>query len=170
MPSHIFTRLGLWDDSIESNLASAAAAQRHVAQDASRRAASFDELHALDYLVYAYLQEGQDAKAQRDGGGGRGRHAGSTWTQFAAATRWPRAGALRARAAAVGGGRGARGAPAWFPWDKFPYAEAITYFARAMGSARSGDTAAARKEIEKLAFHPEGAGACRRGTTTGKRR
>ena len=55
MPSHIFTRLGLWDDSIQSNLA-------------ARRAAQMDhdpgeELHAMDYLVYAYLQSGRDAEA-----------------------------------------------------------------------------------------------------------
>src|SRR5271170_5048085 len=50
MPSHIFTRLGLWDESIDSNLASAASAG--------------NELHAKDYLIYAYLQEGQDTEAK----------------------------------------------------------------------------------------------------------
>ena len=55
MPSHIFTRLGLWDDSIASNLA---------ASDAARKAADTGEqLHAMDYLVYAYLQSGRDADA-----------------------------------------------------------------------------------------------------------
>jgi hypothetical protein len=57
MPSHIFTRLGLWDDSIQSNLASKQAAR--TLGDA------MGELHAMDYLVYAYLQEGKDAEAQR---------------------------------------------------------------------------------------------------------
>jgi hypothetical protein len=55
MPSHIFTRLGLWDDSIASNLAAKAAA--HQQGDTG------EELHAMDYLVYAYLQSGRDADA-----------------------------------------------------------------------------------------------------------
>jgi tetratricopeptide (TPR) repeat protein len=55
MPSHIFTRLGLWDDSIASNLA---------ARDAARRHGDIGEqLHAMDYLVYAYLQSGRDSEA-----------------------------------------------------------------------------------------------------------
>src|SRR5229473_3107865 len=54
MPSHIFTRRGYWQDSIESNRASAAAAPDH-----------FNQLHALDYLAYAHLQMGQDAAAKR---------------------------------------------------------------------------------------------------------
>jgi tetratricopeptide (TPR) repeat protein len=55
MPSHIFTRLGLWDDSIASNLAAQEAAQQQG--DAG------EELHAMDYLVYAYLQKGRDKDA-----------------------------------------------------------------------------------------------------------
>jgi hypothetical protein len=55
MPSHIFTRLGLWQESIDSNLASAAAAKKNGLVG--------DELHAMDYLVYAYLQKGQDREA-----------------------------------------------------------------------------------------------------------
>src|SRR5881628_3821309 len=62
MPSHIFTRLGYWEESIASNLASAEAARR-LMERAHPGATSFDELHALDYLAYAYLQEAQDAKA-----------------------------------------------------------------------------------------------------------
>ena len=57
MPSHIFTRLGLWDDSIASNLA---------AQEAARQQGDTgEELHAMDYLVYAYLQSGRDREAAR---------------------------------------------------------------------------------------------------------
>jgi tetratricopeptide (TPR) repeat protein len=57
MPSHIFTRLGLWDDSIASNRAS---------QDAARASGDVgEELHAMDYLVYAYLQSGRDAEAEQ---------------------------------------------------------------------------------------------------------
>lgn len=57
MPSHIFTRLGLWDDSIKSNLAARNAAQEH--------GDTGEELHAMDYLVYAYLQAGRDQEAAR---------------------------------------------------------------------------------------------------------
>ena len=54
MPSHIFTRRGYWQDSVESNRASAAAAQDH-----------FNQLHAMDYMTYAYLQMAQDQAAKR---------------------------------------------------------------------------------------------------------
>ena len=57
MPSHIFTRLGLWDDSIASNRAARAAA--HEQGDIG------EELHAMDYLTYAYLQRGREADAQQ---------------------------------------------------------------------------------------------------------
>lgn len=57
MPSHIFTRLGLWDDSIASNLAARSAAHQHG--DIG------EEIHAMDYLVYAYLQSGRDQEAAR---------------------------------------------------------------------------------------------------------
>src|SRR5207302_10225135 len=64
MPSHIFTRLGLWQDSIQSNIASAKSAKDHVAR-MHPGAGSFDQLHAMDYLVYAYLQQGRDSSARR---------------------------------------------------------------------------------------------------------
>ncbi|MFS8084147.1 MAG: hypothetical protein ACMG6H_00805, partial [Acidobacteriota bacterium] len=63
MPSHIFTRLGLWQESIQSNLASAAAAKR-IVERTLPGATSKDHLHALDYLIYAYLQGAQDEKAK----------------------------------------------------------------------------------------------------------
>ena len=63
MPSHIFTRLGLWQESIASNIASADAARR-LAAERHPGAFSFDAMHALDYLEYAYLQIGDDAKAR----------------------------------------------------------------------------------------------------------
>ena len=64
MPSHIFTRLGLWDESIRSNQAAKAAALAHA--QASGMAGAWDQqLHAMDYLAYAYLQTGRDAEAQK---------------------------------------------------------------------------------------------------------
>ena len=149
MPSHIFTRLGLWQDSIASNIASAAAAKNHAAA-ATPGAASQDQLHAMDYLAYAYLQTCQDGEAKR------------VWEEAAAVSkvdqdvfqaayafaaiparytlerrRWSAAAALQVR-------------PAAFPWVRFRYAEAITYFARALGLARSGNPAAARADVAKL--------------------
>jgi hypothetical protein len=149
MPSHIFTRLGLWQDSIQSNLASAAAAKNHVARTHPGAAAQ-DQLHAMDYLVYAYLQGSQDEKARRvveetaviskvDAEVFQAAYAfAAIPARYALERRrWSEAAALEVH-------------PATFPWDRFRYAEAIIYFARAIGSARSGDPAAARMETEKL--------------------
>ena len=63
MPSHIFTRLGMWDESIAANRASADASRAYAAKR-HREATEAEELHALDYMAYAYLQEGQDTKAK----------------------------------------------------------------------------------------------------------
>jgi tetratricopeptide (TPR) repeat protein len=149
MPSHIFTRLGLWQDSIDSNLASAAAARSYIARTVPG-AASQDQLHAMDYLEYAYLQTCQEGEAKRVV---EEAAAGSKVDQevlqaayaFAAIParytlerkRWSAAAALQVR-------------PEGFPWNRFSYAEAITYFARALGAARSGNPSVARREIEKL--------------------
>lgn len=150
MPSHIFTRLGLWQESIESNIASAAAAKNHAAK-MYPGAASFDQLHAMDYLLYAYLQTAQDRKAKQilddvykmskvDADVIAAGYAFAAIPARYAIERhqWSEAAALKVH-------------PASFPWDSFRYAEAITYFARAMGAARSGDPAAASTDVEKLA-------------------
>ncbi len=149
MPSHIFTRLGLWKESIQSNIASANAASRHVAKTHPGRA-SFDQLHAMDYLEYAYLQGAEDIKAKRVLDETKAITKVDI-ENFAAAyafaaiparnaferRRWAEAAALEIH-------------PADFPWERFRYAEAITIFARAIGKARSGNPAAARTDIEKL--------------------
>jgi hypothetical protein len=149
MPSHIFTRLGLWQDSIDSNLASAAAAKSHIAKTLPG-AASQDELHAKDYLVYAYLQTCQDGEAKRvveetAAVSKVDQEVFQAAYAFAAIParyalerrRWSAAAAIQVR-------------PAGFPWAQFRYAEAITYLARALGAARSGQPSAARGDIEKL--------------------
>ena len=64
MPSHIFTRLGMWEDSIAANRSSSEAS-RAYAKKRHRDATEAEELHALDYMTYSYLQEGQDAEARR---------------------------------------------------------------------------------------------------------
>ena len=150
MPTHIFTRLGLWQESIQSNIASAAAAKTHVART-HPGAASFDQLHAMDYLEYAYLQGAQDQKSKAlfDE---LSRISKLDLENFAAAYAFasiPARYALERRKWAQAAGLTLH--PSAFPWSQFPYAEAIIYFARAVGAARSGDSAAARKDVEKLA-------------------
>lgn len=149
MPSHIFTRLGLWPESIESNIASATAARNHVAK-MHPGAASFDELHAMDYLAYAYLQTAQDGKVKEivaavssmnkvDANTFAAAYAFAAIPARAAIERrqWSEAAALKVH-------------PADFPWNNFPYAEAMIYFARSLGASRSGDVAGASKDIERL--------------------
>lgn len=149
MPSHIFTRLGLWEESIQSNLASAAAAEKHVAMS-HPGAASFDQLHALDYLIYAYLQGAQDQKARQilnqaaalDKVDAPVLAASYSFTAIPARyaverRRWSEAAKLELH-------------PVDFPWKEFRYTEALIYFARALGSSRSGDPVAARRDVDKL--------------------
>ena len=62
MPSHIFARLGLWQDDIDSNLASIAATRKTAAMHMGGEGHQF---HAMDFLVYAYLQSGKEADAQK---------------------------------------------------------------------------------------------------------
>ena len=121
MPSHIFVRLGMWDDSIAVQRGVGRGRAAHV-RKSDPGATAFDELHALDYLAYAFLQEGRMARPARS----RDRVAGGEALdnpQFAAAY------ALAAVPARLALERGQWAeaaqltvAPAWFPWDKFPYA------------------------------------------------
>lgn len=147
MPSHIFTRLGLWDDAIASNVRSAAAA--HAFEVSQRWSAMWDQrAHALDYLAYAYLQQGRDTAARRivdEAAAARtGYPAGSLVYEYAVAA-IPARMALERGAWAEAGHLEVRPAPEW------PAAEAITHFARAIGAAKSGDTAAAHRELVALA-------------------
>jgi tetratricopeptide (TPR) repeat protein len=149
MPSHIFTRLGLWEESIESNLASAAAAKKHVAMS-HPGAASFDQLHALDYLIYAYLQGAEDEKAKQilDQAAALNKVDASVLAASYAFTAIPARYAVERR-------RWSEAAklqlhPLDFPWEQFRYSEAIIYFARALGAARNGDPEAARRDVDKL--------------------
>lgn len=149
MPSHIFTRLGLWQESIESNLNSAKAAKEHVAKT-QPGAASFEELHALDYLVYAYLQTAQDQKVKRileelkamtkvDES-----NFAAAYAFAAIPARWTLERRLWSEAAQL------RLYPSDFPWSRFPWAEANVYFTQALGAARSRELTATLKAVEKL--------------------
>jgi tetratricopeptide (TPR) repeat protein len=145
MPSHTFTRIGDWQASIDTNTASASAA--HAAGQPA------DELHASDYMVYAYLQTGQDAAAKA-----LVSKAAATFLRFdpAAATgAAPASAAYYARAAIP-----ARYALERRDWagaaklepvpSRFPYADAITYFARGLGAAHLRDAAGAQAAIGSL--------------------
>ena len=150
MPSHIFTRLGLWDESIASNLASAEKARNYMAR-AMPGATAFDELHAVDYLVYAYLQRGQDEKAHalRDrlseiSKVDNPNNPGAAYALTAVPARyaierrqWKEAAALTLPGANVA-------------WEKFPYAEANVHFAIALGAARSNQPEIAQRAIDRL--------------------
>ena len=149
MPSHIFTRLGLWQESIESNLASADAGRR-LAAKRHPGSVHYDALHALDYLEYAYLQIGDEEHARRVlDETGKARKLDEAVFQAAYAivavpARW----SLERRdwkAAAE-----LRPSSAPLPWDRYAYVPAITEFARAVGAARSGRPDAAREPLAKL--------------------
>ena len=149
MPSHIFTRLGLWPESIESNLASQAAAQRRIEQT-HPGATSYDALHAMDYLAYAYLQTAQDDKAL-DVLDQVGAVKAFDVPQFAAGyalAAIPARHALERRDWRAAASLEVR--PDTFPWDRYPYAEAIVHFARTVGASRLGEVEGARGSYERL--------------------
>jgi hypothetical protein len=136
MPSHIFTRVGYWNESIASNLASAKAAKADKEWD--------DGMHGMDYLVYAYLQLGQDNKAR------------GVIDEMKATEGYKRFAGFYANAASQARYMVERGdwkGAAELPVRPSPiaYADAVTHFARAIGAARSGQIDAAKADIAKLA-------------------
>ena len=136
MPSHVFTRVGAWEDSLESN--------RRSEQTARTNKTADEILHAIDYQVYAALQLARDTEARRAIERGEpeaeryGRNAGA-FALAAGGARyamergdWHQAAQLKPRA------------------SKFPYADAMIHFARAIGAARTGDTQAAQNDVAQL--------------------
>jgi hypothetical protein len=151
MPSHIFTRLGLWQQSIDSNKAAHDAAVAYARTAFGEGGYDSETVHTMDYMVYAYLQTGQDAKAkavQDELLGYKKSAAANLPTAYAVA-------AIPARYAVERGDwKAAAALPApgiGFPLEKFPWAEGMIVFARSLGAARTGDLAAAETEIGKLA-------------------
>jgi hypothetical protein len=139
MPSHIFNRLGLWQENIASNIAASASAAH--ATDMHMSEAHY-QTHAMDYLDYAYLQSGQEAKARALAVGMSNVHGMS------------REEALNERAFLE-----ARNALELHRWKEAASLEVPeirelwqdnTYWARAIGAARSGDVAGAKAGVEKL--------------------
>jgi len=149
MPSHIFTRLGMWDESIRTNLASAEASRDYAARF-HPGAAAFEELHAMDYLVYAYLQIGDEARARQIVDQVASVKQTHPANDFVAAYA---VGAIPARYALE---RHAWREAATLPvpvasfWAHFPFAEAHLEFAHALGRARSGDLPGARQALDRL--------------------
>ncbi len=138
MPSHIFTRVGAWEESVATNARSAEVAKKGGEPN--------EAYHASDYLVYANLQLARDVAARSEMDEALkvpGVNQAAPVAPYATA-------AMPARYAME---RGAwREAMKLQPQStKFPFADALTYFARALGAARSGDTAAAEKDAEELA-------------------
>jgi hypothetical protein len=140
MPSHIFRRLGLWPEMIDSNIAAIAAAAE--ATQAHRGDASY-QFHPMDFLDYAYLQTGQEAKARRlvdevkAVPGAKAEGIADHQALFSARNaielhRWKEAASLA------------------IP-DEMLMMQDPTYWARAIGAARSGDISGAREDAQKLA-------------------
>ncbi len=152
MPSHIFVRLGLWDEAIRSNIASEAAS-RAFAKAQGLPDSSSERLHAMDYLAYGYLQTGQDGRAAQvlaDLNQIR-RADPPIFTVAYAASAIPARLVLERRqwdeAAALVLQDNVRGLA---PLDSFQWGEGHVHFARAVGAARSGKADAARTEVAKL--------------------
>jgi tetratricopeptide (TPR) repeat protein len=138
MPSHIFTRVGHWPDAIGSNIA--------AARSAKANKEFTDQLHAMDYMIYAYLQLGQDSKAQdvlNEMNALTGVNPNVMAGPYALAVSparfmversdWKGAAELQVRP------------------TPFAHVQAMTHFARALGASRSGNTEAAGADIAKLA-------------------
>lgn len=146
MPAHIFARLGLWQDDIDSNEASIAATQKEAAMHMGGEGHQF---HAMDFLVYAYLQTGREQDAQKIIDEVRAMppmkdmYGMGFDPRFVALSAFPAAYALElhhwsdaAQLAPVEGTPG--------------YMKSVTYAARAIGAARTGNVEQVRKEIEQL--------------------
>lgn len=150
MPSHIFTRLGLWDDDIRSNLAAASSAQCYAA--AARLDGHWsEELHAADYLVYSYLQKGDNVSAKKEvayidtitkvaGVANTNAYAlAAIPSRYALENKlWKEAASLKL-SPALGDA-----------WKKFVWQVAIVHFAKLLGAANTGDHTLAKDELKNL--------------------
>jgi tetratricopeptide (TPR) repeat protein len=149
MPSHIFTRLGLWEEAIHSNR-DCVSASREYARKLGVAGVWDEQIHAMDYLMYAYMQIADDEKAKSIAEeAAQIREASSQDLKVAYPLvtipgryalerhRWAEAATME---------------PAWsdFPWERFPNAEGVLHFVRGLGAARSGDVTSARKELAQL--------------------
>ena len=150
MPSHIFTRLGLWEESVNSNVYSASAAQCY-SQEVEMDGVWANEIHAMDYLVYAYLQIGDNDNAIKQNDylqtiyDVNPHNLSAIAYPFAAIPvrialenkQWEIAANLELHDSEI-------------DWNQFPWQKSIYHFGRALGAARSNDIDSANKEIEIL--------------------
>jgi tetratricopeptide (TPR) repeat protein len=149
MPSHIFTRLGMWDESIAANRASAEASRAYAAMR-HRDATEAEELHALDYMAYSYLQEARDAEAKKIVDLVARVRKTNPELEFSAAyalaaipTRYAFERNDWAAAAALT-------VPNLPHWSSFPFMEALVEYGHALGRAYTGDLDGARKAIARM--------------------
>jgi len=149
MPSHIFTRLGMWDESIAANGASAEASRAYAAMR-HRDATEAEELHALDYMAYSYLQEARDTEAKKIVDLAAKVRKTNPELEFSAAY------ALAAIPTRYAFERNdwASAATLTVPnlphWSSFPFMEALIEYGHALGRAHTGDLDGARKAIARM--------------------
>src|SRR6266550_2133326 len=149
MPSHIFTRLGMWDESIAANGASAEASRAYAAMR-HRDATEAEELHALDYMAYSYLQEARDTEAKKIVDLAAKVRKTNPELEFSAAY------ALAAIPTRYAFERNdwASAATLTIPnvphWSSFPFMEALIEYGHALGRAHIGDLDGARKAIGRM--------------------
>lgn len=149
MPSHIFSRVGLWREMVEGNRVSYQAAKNEL-QDKTLGLGTYDALHALDYMVFGQLQQAQDKAAKQvvdEVGAIRKINVENLAAAYAFA-------AIPSRYALERGDWKAAAAlklsPSDLAWNKFPQAEAILVYARGLGAAWTGDMPAARQDLARL--------------------
>jgi tetratricopeptide (TPR) repeat protein len=149
MPSHIFTRLGMWKESIAANRSSADASRAYAALR-HRTATEAEELHALDYMAYSYLQEAQDKKAKEIVDFAATVRETNPALEFSAAyalaaiparyalerNAWTEAAALHVRAVPH--------------WASYPFMEALIEYAHALGRAHTGDLEGAHQAMNRM--------------------
>jgi hypothetical protein len=150
MPSHIFTRLGLWQESIDSNLVGHRVAAAYAQETYGPGGYDQETVHTMDYLAYAYLQTAQDDAAKHVVDEARGFRNGApanlpiAYALAAIPVRY----VLERRDWAAAASLTPVGADV--PWERFPWAAAMTVFARALGAAHAGDRLAAEHELAAL--------------------
>ena len=149
MPSHIFTRLGFWDECINSNLVSTASAKCY-AENAGIKGHWDEELHGMDYLVYAYLQKGENdlAKKQCDYLTTINEVFPVNFKEAYAFASIPARYVLENKMWKEAAGLKLH--PVNFPWEKFPWQKAIFHFTRLLGSVHTGHIDSARAELKNL--------------------
>ena len=149
MPSHIFTRLGMWDESIAANRASAEASRAYSAMR-HRDATEAEELHALDYMAYSYLQEAQDAEAKKIVDIAAKVKKTNPELEFSAAyalAAIPTRYAFERNDWAAAANLSIPNLP---HWSSFPFMEALIEYGHALGRAHTGDLEGARKAIARM--------------------